>query len=175
MFYLRYGINSILFPGDMTPEGMERILDDGEGVEKRYTLFKPSFVRDHPDWHKETLDQPSLSTLLEEYGLSVLVAPHHALESCFSERLYETIKGGKPQVVIISEKRHTRPQDGTIHATYQSEDGASGLNVWIDGIRQKRFSVSTANGHHILITFNGTGIPKVYAEKDPDDLLSYVD
>lgn len=175
MLYLRHGVNSILFPGDMTPEGMERVLDGGEGVEKRYTIFKPSFTNDHPDWHKETSDQPNLGTILEEDGLSVLVAPHHGLESCFSQKLYDTIKDGKPQLVVISEKRHTRPQDGTIHANYQGENGASSLNAWIDGVREKRYSASTANGHHILIVFNGTGLPKVYLEKDPKDLLEIVD
>ena len=36
-------------------------------------------------------------------------------------------------------------------------------------------SLSTANGHHIMIVFNGTGVPKVYAEKDPNDLLEVLD
>jgi len=31
------------------------------------------------------------------------------------------------------------------------------------------------NGHHILIVFNGTDAPRVYAEKDPKDLLNIVD
>jgi hypothetical protein len=49
------------------------------------------------------------------------------------------------------------------------------LNVWVDGSKEKRISASTANGHHILIVLNGTGVPKVYLEKDPLDLLAYVD
>ena len=175
MFFLRHGVNTILFPGDMTPEGMVRVLDDGKGVEKRYTIFKPSFTKDHPDWHKKTSDQPGLGELLNEFGLSILVAPHHALESCFSQELYDTMKDGKPQLVVISEKRHTQPQDGKIHAAYQNKEGASGLNVWIDGTREKRYSTNTANGHHILIVFNGTGAPKVYLEKDPNGLLEIVD
>lgn len=174
MFYLRYGVNTILLPGDMTPEGMEHVLDEGKGVEKRFTVFKPNVIKDHPEWHKKTSDQPALATLLEKYGLSILVAPHHALESCFSERLYESMANEKPQLVVISEKRHIRPQDGQIHAAYQAEDGASGLNVWIDGTREKRYSLSTANGHHILIVLNGTGVPKVYAEKDIESLLDIV-
>jgi beta-lactamase superfamily II metal-dependent hydrolase len=174
MFYLRYGINTILFTGDMTPEGMRRVLDDGKGVEKRFTIFKSSFLRDHPNWFEKTSDQPGIRTLLEEYGLSVLVAPHHGLESCYSKDLYDAIEGGKPQLVVISEKRHTRPQDGKLHARYQREDGATGLNVFVDGTRQKRYSVSTANGHHVLIVFNGTGVPKVYLDKDPKELLDLV-
>jgi hypothetical protein len=175
MFLLRHGINTILFPGDMTPEGMEQILDDGRGVEKRFTIFEPSFNRDHPDWHEKTSDQPGLSTLLYKYGLSILVAPHHGLESCFSQELYDSMKNGQPQLVVISEKRHTRPQDGDIHADYRGTIGASGLHVLKDGRREKAYSLSTVNGHHILILFNGTGAPRVYAEKDPEDLLELVD
>jgi hypothetical protein len=175
MVYLRHGVNTILFTGDMTPEGMERILSDGKGVEKRFTIFKPSFSRDHPGWHEKTSDQPGLADRLGAYGLSVLVAPHHALESCFSQDLYDAMKDGKPELVAISEKRHTRPEDGKIHAAYQGADGATGLSVLVDGVRERRYSVSTANGHHILIVFNGTGVPKVYAEKDIKDLLEIVD
>jgi beta-lactamase superfamily II metal-dependent hydrolase len=175
MLYLRYGVNTILFPGDMTPEGMEQIMDDGEGVEKRFTIFEPKFIRDHPDWHEKTSDQPGLGTLLDEHGLSILVAPHHGLESCFSQKLYDYMEGGQPQLVVISEKRHTRPQDGEIHDGYRGNEGAAGLNVWKDGNREKLHSLSTVNGHNILVVFNGTGVPKVYAEKDPNDLLDIVD
>lgn len=174
MMYLRYGINTILLPGDMTPEGMKRILDGGIGVEKRFTMFKPSCKRDHPDWHLRTSDQPSLSNLLIRYGLSILVAPHHGLESCYSQELYDSMKEKKPQLVVISEKRYTRPQDGQLHRNYQREEGASKLNVSIDGAVEKRTSVSTKNGHHILIVFNGTGVPRVYLEKNPLKLLSYI-
>lgn len=175
MFYLRHGVNTILFPGDMTPEGMGRILDDGEGTEKRFTIFEPNFTERHPDWHQETSDQPGLSNLLDEYGLSILVAPHHGLESCFSQKLYGSMANGQPQLVIISEKRHTRPQDGEILNDYRGYQGSSGLRVWKDGARELTYSLSTMNGHHILIVFNGTGTPKVYAEKDPATLLDIVD
>src|SRR5437870_3919456 len=141
VLYLRHGVNTILFPGDMTPEGMELILDNGEGLEKRFTIFDPSFSRHHPDWHEKTSDQPGLDTLLDEHGVSVLVAPHHGLESCFSQKLYDTMKDGQPQLVVISEKRHTRPQDGEIHGDYRGNKGASGLNVWKDGTREKTMLV----------------------------------
>lgn len=174
VFYLRHGINTILFPGDMTPEGMVRLLNDGKGVEKRFTVFESSFNEKHPDWHEKTSDQPGLSTLLGEHGVSILVAPHHGLQSCYSQDLYDAMKDGQPELVVISEKRHTRPQDGEIHEDYRGDGGASGLYVWKDEKRQKIHSLSTANGHHVLIVFNGTGVPKVYAEKDPEALLEIV-
>ena len=44
--------------------------------------------------------------------------------------------------------------------------------VYIDGKEENRYSVSTRDGHHMLILFQGTGgYPEVYLEKDPDVLL----
>jgi hypothetical protein len=172
MFYLRHGENTILFPGDMTPEGMKHVLDEEDGAEKRYTKFDRQFTKDHPDWHTKTGTQPSLKSLLKKHGLTILMAPHHGLESCFPADLYDVILGGKPQLVVISEKRHASERDGKVHEQYQKEDGASGLTIETEGQIQKRRSLSTVNGHHILIVFNGNGRPKVYADKDAGKLLS---
>src|SRR5439155_1248755 len=54
MFYLRHSSNSILFPGDMTPEGMQRVLKGGTGVEKRYTKFNREWTQAHPDSHSSS-------------------------------------------------------------------------------------------------------------------------
>jgi len=140
MFYLRHGSNSILFPGDMTPEGMKRVLEDGRGVEKRYTKFNRQCAEVHPDSHSTTNGQPGLKELLAERGLTILVAPHHGLESCYSPELYEAIKGGKPRLVVVSERRLMRDNDGETHQNYQSEGGASGLSVEIDGSTESRYS-----------------------------------
>jgi hypothetical protein len=88
--------------------------------------------------------------------------------------LYDRIKGGKPQLVAISEKRHLSSHDGKIHSAYHGEAGSCGLNVSVDGMWEKRNSISTANGHHILIVLNGTGVPKVFADKDPKELLRII-
>src|SRR5260370_5065329 len=127
MFYLRHGTNSILFPGDMTPEGMQRVLKGGTGVEKRYTKFSREWAQAHPDAHSKTNGQPNLKELLSERGLTILVAPHHGLESCYSEELYKAIKGEKPRLVVISERRLVHENDGKTDQNYQSEKGASGL------------------------------------------------
>lgn len=174
MFYFRQGQQTILFPADMTPEGMKHVLEEKEGTEKRYTVFNREFTAQHPNWHDRTNDQPSLKSLLRRYGLSILVAPHHGLESGFSPDLYNAMKDGKPNLVLVSERRHKRKTDGSIHPRYQSPDGASGLTVEIEGKREERRSLSTISGHHILIVFEGTGPPKVYAEKSPRKLLEKV-
>ena len=75
-------------------------------------------------------------------------------------------------LVIISEKRHMTEIDGKIDSRYQTADGASGMYVKIDNKEDFRYSVSTRSGHHILIIFQGTGgPPKIYLNKDPDELL----
>lgn len=172
MFYLRHGSNSILFPADMTPEGMQRILADGRSVEKRYTKFNREWAEAHPDADSRTNGQPGLKKLLSERGLTILVAPHHGLESCYSSELYEAIKGGKPRLVVVSERRLVQENDGKTHQNYQSKEGASGLTAEIDGSEESRYSLTTKNKHHILIVFDSSGGPKVFADKDPDKLLS---
>jgi hypothetical protein len=156
----------------MTPEGMTHLLPEKVGSEKRYTKFDREFSDEHPSWHEKTSDQPSLHSLLQTHGLTVLVAPHHGLESCYSPELYDAIKGGKPQLVVISEKRHLRETDGSVDSRYQKQEGASGLKVVKEGKEETCLSVSTINGWHILIVFGGTGRPKIYAEKDPVRLLT---
>ena len=169
--YLRHGNQTILIPGDITPEVFAPIIDDRPCIAKRYTVFGRSCQT--RNWHTATSDQPALGKLLSERGLSVLVAPHHGLESCFSEKLFEKMRGGKPMINAISEKRHLSDTDGKVDDRYQSEIGASGLDVDIDGvIEKKRKSVSTRNGHHILIVFQGTNAaPRIYLRKTAEELL----
>jgi hypothetical protein len=172
MFYLRHGSQTILFPGDMTPEGMEHILEERDGTEKRYTVFDTVTFAKRPTWHSHTSDQPSLKQLLRARGLSILVAPHHGLESCYSQHLGNAIRGGKPQLVVISERRKSGDNSGAIHQSYQCKDGSSGLTIQCEGRPEFRNSLTTIHGHHILIEFEGSGTPKVYAEKDPMKLFT---
>jgi len=175
LFY-RHGYHTIIIPGDMNPETFKHLLEEEEGLEKRYTTFNKQQSIDHPTWHKLSSDQPSLKSLLGLHGLSILIAPHHGLESGFSEELYESIKEGKPGLVVISEKRHLTDKDGKVDPIYSSSDGAIGQKVFIEGREEVRYSVSTRNNHHILILFQGTsGKPEVFLEKDPETLLKYLE
>lgn len=171
VMYLRYGYQTILFPGDMPSEAMKWILDEKKGLEKRYTKFDRAFA-ESSTWHRETSNQPSLKNLFAERGLTILVAPHHGLESGFSADLYDALRDGKPNLVIISEKRHYRPEDGSVHGIYQSDSGASGLDVYVEGeLIKKRRSLTTRTGHHVGLVFTGTHETRVYAERDPLKLL----
>lgn len=171
VLYLRHGNQSLLIPGDITPSVLEQVIEGKTDIEKRYFRF------DRPAggelWHTSTSNQPTLRDLLGVRGLSVLVAPHHGLQSCFSERLFEVMKGTKPMINVISEKRHLSLTDGKVDERYQKESGALGLGVDIEGSVEYRRSVSTRDGHHILLVFRGTdACPKIYLRKNPYDLLS---
>ena len=171
-FYLSYGNQSILIPGDITPDTFELLLDDKTGAEKRYSSFDSQTAR---DWYTKAKGCPSLGELLRGRGLSLLVAQHHGLESGFCHALYSHIRGGKPLLNVISEKRHLSDVDGTVDARYQSGDYANGLTVDVEGKREARYSVSTRDGHHVLIVLKGgTDLPSVYLRSDPEDLLNIV-
>lgn len=175
VLYLRHGHQSLLIPGDITPESMSELLKDSENVEKRYTYFSNAPHGIPEDFHMATSTQPALSDLLCKRGLSILVAPHHGLASCYSDELFKAMKNGKPLLNIISEKRHLSDSDGKVDPRYQSEKGASGLKVDVDGQVENRYSVSTRDGHHILVVFRGTdGAPHVYLRSNPEDLLTIV-
>ncbi len=172
IFYLRHGNQSILIPGDVTPEVLSRILADHEVVEKRYTYFWDVPDEIASDFHASTSYQPGLGAFLGERGLSILIAPHHGLESGFSEELFECTKGGQTQLNVISDERHAGGVAGQVDARYQSSGTSSSIVVDAEGKPERRFSVSTLNGQHILIIFKGTDAsPHVYLRKDPLDLL----
>jgi hypothetical protein len=167
--YFRYGSQSILLPGDITPLAMQKILNESFGVEKRFTVFSKAAQTAHPDWTSKTCDQPSLKSRLRDYGLSVLVAPHHGLESCYSGDLCSAIRGNKPDVVAISELYGVGEGQGQIDARYQSKDGAHGVVAKINGEDTPRYSVTTKS-NHILIRLSGGGKPKVYCETRIENL-----
>jgi len=171
--YYRHGYHTLLITGDINPDVFKHLLDEGKGMEKRLTEFSRRQSSLHPSWHEKSEDQLSLKSLLGKYGLSVLIAPHHGLESGFSEDLYRAMRDEKPGLVVISEKRHLSDTDGEVDQYYQTANGSKGQKVWIDGEEEERFSVSTRNGHHILILFQGTGgQPEVFLERNPEALLS---
>lgn len=171
VLYLRQGEHSILLPGDITPPAFDAILDESEGVEKRFTRFTDA-ARD--GWHDTSKDQPSLRDLLGEHGLTVLVAPHHGLESCYSESLYDAIRDKRPRLVVVSERRRAHENDGKTDCRYTSGSGGSGLRVTIDGRSEVKTYLSTKSGHHILVVFPGNGQPQILANTRTDALLAYL-
>ncbi len=177
VLYYRHGVNSILIPGDINPTAFECLLAGGAGVEKRYTVFDRGYAERFPLHHASTSEQPGLAERLGEHGLTVLVAPHHGLESGFHAGLYDCMKDGKPLLNLVSEKRHTGGNGGSVDNRYQGEEYAAGVLPRVEGsMVQRSYSVSTRNGHHILIKFSGCSRrPEVALETDPVRLLNHLD
>lgn len=175
VLYYYHHPHSILIPGDINPVCIKYILDDKKGVEKRLTLFAKKLYLKHPTWHYETSDQPSLAQLLKKKKLTILIAPHHGLESGYSEDLYKLLNGRRPDIVAISEKRHVNCNDGSISNNYQNNNGANGLQVNINGKVETRYSISTVNNQHMLFIFDSSkSSPKIYLNQSPEELLQYL-
>lgn len=171
--YIRHGKHTIWIPGDVTPEVHRHLIEGTQWVEKRYSDFSSSAGRYVSDYHSRTSTQPSVRNIFKDHGLSLLLAPHHGLESCFCQEIFDAIPGGKPWLNIVSEKRHTGENDGSIDARYSDEFHAAGGPVNIDGYSEFRRKVSTQNGHNILLVLGGTqSQPAVYLRKNPHDLLN---
>lgn len=170
--YVRQGRHSIWITGDITPEVHRHVIEGTQWVEKRYTSFSSSIYGHIADHHIRTSNQPSVNQLFQQHGLSLLVAPHHGLESCFCQEMFDAIPGGKPFLNVISEKRHAGDNDGTVDARYGDEGHSIGGNVDIDGYPEFRRRVSTQNGHNMLFVLGGNSLqPSVYLRKDPLHLL----
>jgi len=171
--YLRHGRHSIWITGDVTPEVHRHLIKGSEFIEKRYSQFSPSVSHYLPDFHSRTSSQPSLKSLFKDHGLSLFVTPHHGLESCFCQEVFDAIPAGMPWLNVISEKRHTGENDGTVDARYSDERHALGGYVNIDGATEFRRKVSTQNGHHMLFVLGGDNEnPSVHLRKKPEDLLN---
>ena len=172
-FYLRHNRHSIWICGDITPEVHEDVLTCEESVEKRFTYFKEVPDNTPSDFHSKTSSQPTPEELFDDNDLTLLVAPHHGLESCFCQSLFGSIPGGKTQLNIISEKRHTGENDGEVDSRYSDENHSLGMWVNIDGGQNFRRMVSTKNGHHMLFFLGRDSTrPKVFLRKDPYNLLN---
>ncbi len=155
VYYIRYGMNRLLIPGDITNNALKQILNDAEGSEKRYSVFGQNRNKNHI-WYRQNADQPKLKRSLES-GLSVLIAPHHGSDSdiYFPDVLFREL-GVKPQIVLASEEVKTGGKAGGISPRYSDKNLVQGHDIYIDGkIDRERKLVSTINGHIAVIISSG--------------------
>jgi beta-lactamase superfamily II metal-dependent hydrolase len=99
LVHITMGNNSILFPGDIMPDGLIYLMKNNK-----------DFVSD-------------LSG-----GLTFLVASHHGLESGYCKEFFDILPQKKVKgCIIISEKSFTDEAQGKIHPNYQNDIHSTGI------------------------------------------------
>ncbi|MEP0133360.1 MAG: hypothetical protein ABJJ25_15270 [Eudoraea sp.] len=122
VLFIKVGNKTVLLPGDILKEGMKYLIDN----------------------------EPEFKSLLELEGVDYLVAPHHGLQTSFSEYLFQTMKGNRTRLNIISEKVRvaTSNENRTeVDSRYYSSDYSTGENSLV------KKAVKTSLGH-IVIDFD---------------------
>ncbi len=85
--------------------------------------------------------------LLSNDGVDYLIAPHHGLQTSFSEYLFQTMNGKKTRLNIISEKvreENSNEKRTDVDSRYYSSDDSNGS----DAISQN--AVKTSLGHIVI-------------------------
>jgi len=167
MVYFRFNKNSILFPGDMMPSGMKRVLEIGsenrlvgDGIPAKYARC--------------SANSSTFRTWVNS-GCSVLVAPHHGLESGYSAEFFASLPLADPRVgiVIISEKTNPRRDQGKVHNNYRDSKKVKGMLITHkDGVKEKRLSITTRTDGHCLVGFRGTDQTSVVVSQDLNWILT---
>ncbi|MBT3210199.1 MAG: hypothetical protein HN704_00830 [Bacteroidetes bacterium] len=131
--FVSYNNKTALFPGDLLKEGMKHLINNNRNFKK----------------------------LLSNNGIDYLIAPHHGLQTSFSTVFFETIKGNKTRLNIISEKVRSVESNenrSDVDSRYRSEDYCTGENFL------GKYGVKTSLGH-IVIDFETSEVEvKQYTE-----------
>jgi hypothetical protein len=153
MAYFRFNNSSILMPGDIMASGMKRALS--VGCESR-------IVGDgiHDRFATQSADPETFRKWVNK-GCSVLIAPHHGLESAYSPEFFLSLPVKDPRVglVVVSDKAEPGPNDGTVHPNYQKREAAKvrGLRVRSQNdALEECLSVTTRKHGHCLVGLRGT-------------------
>ena len=92
-------------------------------------------------------NNPGLKKELADLGVDYYIAPHHGLQTSFSEYFFQTINGKKTRLNIISEKVRTEDSNenrSDVDSRYYGEEYSSGSN----SLNQR--GVKTSMGHIVI-------------------------
>jgi len=133
VLFIKLGSKTIFIPGDMSKEGMQYLIENNLGLKKE----------------------------LADLGVDYYIAPHHGLQTSFSEYFFQTINGKKTRLNIISEK--VRVEDSNenrsdVDSRYYGEEYSSGLNTL------KQRGVKTSIGHIVIDLTNDDAIITQYQD-----------
>ncbi len=139
VLFLKVGNKTLLIPGDILKEGMECLIENN-------TTFK---------------------NLISTDGIDYLVAPHHGLQTSFSEELFSNMTSNKTRLNIISEKvreADSNENRSDVDPRYYSSDYSTGDNT----LQQN--AVKTSMGH-IVIDFE-TAETEIKQFQDISDVIT---
>lgn len=167
MACFRFNKNSIFFSGDMMASGMKHAIEVGcenrlvgEGIAAQFA--------------KRSASAETLRKWING-GCSLLVAPHHGLESGYSREFFSSLPVDDPRVcgVVISEKTNPGKDEGNVHSNYQSAEKVKGISVIReDGTKVNKLSVTTRADGNCLVGFRGNEDISVVVSKNLDWILT---
>ena len=122
VLFIKFGDKTLLLPGDISKEGMKYLIENDN----------------------------EFYNILSNEGIDFLVAPHHGLQTSFSEDLFNAILGKKTRLNIISEKIREENSDenrSDVDGRYYKSDYSTGENDLY------QYGIKTSGGH-IVIDFS---------------------
>lgn len=153
-----YRINGhlVVLPGDLQKEGLAHILEADYHGRKGHGVMI------------------SLKTVLDRDPVSVLIAPHHGLNTSFSIELFDSMKGGKTKCLnIVSEKVNNPDENRTVDGRYAQEKYCEGKNNLESGNGSDSNYMRKTSGGHICIDYSDSNLPKFYIISDADELIDW--
>lgn len=173
--YYRHNSHAIWIPGDITPDVMSKLLIPNDNrVERRYVslnethkLCEQSTLYGYD--YSQSSNNPNLAELLSDANIKLInVAPHHGLQSCYSEDFFAV---AKPIVNIISE---SSGNNGTVDTRYSTHDKGVYVRSGEDCSQDsggKRKSLTTRKDGHILMVLGSDGDPVIYHSTEIEKII----
>lgn len=164
-FYYRHNKHVIWIQGDITPEVMKKMINaSSDEIERRFSHLKAANLQENDSLYGynplRSGDNPYPSSLLSDADMRLInVAPHHGLQSCYSEDFFEV---ANPIVNIISE---SHGNNGTVDRRYSNHDKGVYVRSGEDCSQDtggKRKSLTTRKDGHILMVLGSDGDPVFY-------------
>lgn len=175
-FYLRHNRHSIWIAGDITPKIIPYILEKSDYVERRFSILGKKvplpWIRTDSSSTITTSNNPTPRELLSREGISLInITPHHGLESCYTEDLFNiTI----PLVNIASEKNETSGRCSDYYS--QKAQGAYIYegNQISQAVDKRKFITTRKDGHIVMIFGHDTLSPKIYHSCNSENLMNFI-
>lgn len=138
VLFLVVGQKTVLLPGDILSDGMKYLIETNSDFKKN----------------------------LNNLGVDFLIAPHHGLQTAFSEDLFREIYGNKSRLNIISEKiriADSNENRSDVDGRYYSSNYSTADNDL------NQYGVKTSGGH--IVVDLETAETEIKQITDTDDLI----